>query len=55
MEERELIKIKSDNPDHPKGYYIQFKDQMKPDDVEFFEDQVDPDPEPKLTKKRKNK
>ena len=33
MEERELVKIKSNNPAHPKGYYIQFKDNMKPGDV----------------------
>ncbi|MFA5424621.1 MAG: hypothetical protein WC374_12275 [Phycisphaerae bacterium] len=37
MEERELVKIKSDNPAHPKGYYTQFKDCMKPGDVVFGE------------------
>jgi hypothetical protein len=37
MQERELIKIKSDNPAHPHGYYTQFKDCMKPGDVVFDE------------------
>ena len=38
MEEQKLIKIKSNNPGHPKGYYIQFKDRMKPGDVEYSDD-----------------
>jgi hypothetical protein len=38
MQERELVKIKSDYPGHPKGYYIGFKDQMKPEDVELIEE-----------------
>ena len=37
MQERELVKITSDNPAHPKGYYIQFKDRMNPGDVIFGE------------------
>jgi len=36
--ERELVKIVSNNPAHPKGYYIQFKDRMKPGDVEYSDD-----------------
>jgi hypothetical protein len=40
MEERELIKIVSDNPAHPKGYYTQFRDMMKPGDAEYFEAQT---------------
>ncbi len=31
--ERECVKIASDNPAFPKGYYIQFKDKMKSGDV----------------------
>lgn len=34
-EERELVKIASNNPEHKKGYYVQFKDQMKEGDVIF--------------------
>ena len=47
MEERELVKIKSDAPGHPKGYYTGFKDQMQPGDVEYFESnigEIDGDP-----------
>ena len=51
--ERELVKIKSENPDHPRGYYIQFKDQVKEGDVEFIDNQTDPDPV--NTKKRTKK
>jgi hypothetical protein len=40
--ERELVKIASDNPAHPKGYYIQFKDKMKPGDVEYGAKKVEP-------------
>ncbi|MDD4390242.1 MAG: hypothetical protein PHW03_05500 [Eubacteriales bacterium] len=40
MSEREVIKIKSDNPAHPHGYYIQFRDCMKPGDVEYIEGHV---------------
>jgi len=35
MEERELVKIASDNPAYPQGYYTQFKDAMRPGDVIF--------------------
>jgi len=35
--ERELVKIVSNNPAHPRGYYIQFKDCVKPEDVEYIE------------------
>jgi len=38
--ERELVKIASDNPAHPHGYYTQFKDRMKPGDVVFVAGQV---------------
>jgi|GEM_PF-4755068 len=38
--ERELVKIVSNNPAHPRGYYIQFKDCVKPGDVEYFEAQT---------------
>jgi len=41
--ERELVKIVSKNPAHPNGYYTQFRDRMKPDDVEYFEGQAEPD------------
>lgn len=34
-----LVKIKSDNPAHPKGYYIQFADRVKPEDILFDETQ----------------
>jgi ribosomal protein L16 Arg81 hydroxylase len=34
--ERKCVKIKSDNPAFPKGYYIQFKDRMKPGDVIYI-------------------
>lgn len=37
MQERELVKIASDNPAHPNGYYTQFKDRMQPGDVIFDE------------------
>ncbi len=37
MQERELVKVVSDNPAHPDGYYIQFRDRMKPGDVEYLE------------------
>jgi hypothetical protein len=37
--ESELVKIKSDNPAHPKGYYIQFRAKMKPEDVEYIENE----------------
>jgi hypothetical protein len=35
--ERELVKIASDNPAYPQGYYTQFKDRMKPGDIIFGE------------------
>ena len=60
MEQRECVKIKSDNPAFPKGYYIQFKDKMKPGDVEYFEPQTgiqidagDPPVEPIKKRKRR--
>ncbi len=34
--ERELVKIKTDNPAY-NGYYTQFKDMMKPGDVIYGE------------------
>lgn len=52
--ERELVKIKSDNPAHPKGYYIQFKDKMKPEDVEYTEPVKD-EPAENIKNKRKRK
>lgn len=33
--ERELVKIASDNPAHPHGYYVQFKDRVKPGAVVY--------------------
>ncbi len=42
QQERELVKIVSNNPAHPAGYYTQFKEQMKPGDVIFSD-------EPELT------
>ena len=48
--ERELVKIVSNNPAHPQGYYIQFKDRMKPEDVEYFDDK--PIPETPKNKKK---
>jgi len=50
MQERELIKIASDNPAHPHGYFIQFKDRMKPGDIEYQEGAA-PDPVKPPTKK----
>lgn len=44
---RELVKVKSDNPSHA-GYYTTYRDQMKPDDVEFGIEPANPD-EPELT------
>ena len=29
----DVVKIKSNNPAHPHGYYIQFADKVKPGDV----------------------
>lgn len=51
MQERELVKIKSDNPAHPHGYYIQFKDKVKPEDI-IYGDQPPETDEPVQTKKR---
>jgi hypothetical protein len=47
MGERELVKVKSDSPAHPNGYYTQFRDCMKPGDVEYIESnigEIDGDP-----------
>ena len=52
MQERELVKIKSDNPSHPKGYYIQFRDRVKPEDVEYSDDTQAPEPTNKKKVKR---
>ena len=52
--ERELVKIVSNNPAHPQGYYIQFRDKMGPDDIEYFEDkpaEITPET-PKQNKKK---
>jgi hypothetical protein len=55
--ERELVKIKSDNPAHPHGYYTQFKDKMKPGDVIYTRPETIPanpeEPKPKKGKVRK--
>ena len=51
MEERKLIKIKSDNPAHPQGFYIQFKDRMKPGVVEYSDEK--PAEIPATPKKKK--
>ena len=37
MSDPNLIKIVSDNPAHPHGYYTQFKDRVKPGDVVYDE------------------
>jgi len=55
MQERELVKIKSDYPGHPKGYYIGFKDQMKSDDVEFVEKVKKEDEQEKVATPKKRK
>jgi hypothetical protein len=56
MEERKLVKIKSDNPAHPKGYYIQFCDRVKPGDVEYKEvEAVKEEPAELIKQKRKRK
>lgn len=44
--ERELVKIKSDNPAFTAGYYTQFKDMMKPGDVIYAPDGVPVKPLP---------
>jgi len=36
----ELVKIVSSNPAHPHGYYTQFRNRMKPDDVEYIEGEI---------------
>lgn len=51
MEEQKLIKIKSNNPAHPQGFYIQFRDNMKPGDVEYSDDKPIP-ATPKQNKKK---
>lgn len=37
--EREVVKVKSDNPSHA-GYYTTYRDMMKPGDVEYSEPQT---------------
>lgn len=57
----DLVKIKSDNPAHPKGFYIQFRNRMSPGDIEYIEGVNTAQPEaaeavktqPKPIKKRK--
>ena len=34
--QREVVKVKSDNPSHA-GYYTTYRDQMKPGEEEYFE------------------
>jgi hypothetical protein len=34
--QREVVKVKSDNPTHA-GYYTTYRDQMKPGEEEYFE------------------
>jgi len=60
QQERELVKIVSNNPAHPAGYYTQFKDQMKPGDVIFNEESTPekiklPKPIIKQTPKKRNR
>ena len=70
MQERELVKIASDNPAHPHGYYTQFRDAMQPGDMVFGETNpvipetkpakeetipIEHEPAPKPAKKRKVK
>lgn len=58
--ERELVKIVSNNPAHPAGYYTQFKEQMKPGDVIFDEEATtekikSPKPIIKQTPRKRNR
>ena len=50
--ERELVKIVSNNPAHPQGYYIQFRDRMKPGDVEYSDERAAEIPETPKNKKK---
>jgi hypothetical protein len=36
--EREIVKVKSNNPSH-NGYYTTFRDAMGPDDIEYTENE----------------
>jgi hypothetical protein len=36
--EREIVKVKSNNPSH-NGYYTTFRDAMGPDDVEYIDNE----------------
>jgi len=51
--ERETVKIKSNNPAHPKGYYIQFRDMMKPEDEEYVEEKEKPPIQEKQPRRNK--
>ncbi len=48
--ERELVRVRSDNPGHA-GYYTTYRDMMKPGDVEF----IDKQPEIPVIKTKKKK
>jgi hypothetical protein len=51
----DTVKIKSDNPAHPKGYYIQFSDRVKPGDVIYTGEKEQPKAEPPEPKKKRGK
>jgi hypothetical protein len=36
--EREIVKVKSNNPSH-NGYYTTFRDAMGPDDIEYIDNE----------------
>jgi hypothetical protein len=50
----DTVKIKSDNPAHPKGYYTQFADRVKPGDVIYTGEET-PKQEQKETPEPKKK
>lgn len=52
--EREVVRVKSDNPTH-NGYYTTYRDAMKPGEEEFIENEPEAitPAEPIKTKKKK--
>lgn len=51
----ELVKIKSNNPAHPKGYYIQFADKVRPGDEIYTGEEIKEEPAPAEPVKTKRK
>lgn len=54
----DVVKIKSNNPAHPNGYYTQFADKVKPGDVIYTgeepkTEQKEETPEPKKKRGKK--